>query len=87
MAFEANANSENKPKWLKYVNPVNWFKGIWRFIVESKNEMKRITWPTRSRINKSTGVVLTSVLVITLFIWLVDSVFSLGLGYFLKVIK
>lgn len=87
MAFEANANSENKSKWARYANPVNWFKGIWKYIVESKNEVKRITWPERSKIFRSTGIVITTVLIITLFIWLMDSVFRMGLDYFFKLIK
>lgn len=87
MAFEAKANSENKSSWVKYVNPVNWFKKIWHFIVESKNEVKRITWPERSKIYRSAGVVITSIIVLALFVWLIDSLFNLGLGYFFKVIK
>lgn len=86
MAFEANANSNNKPKWFKYANPANWFKGIWHFIIDSKNEIKRITWPDKSKINRSTSVVISTVLVITLFIWLLDSIFGKGLEYFFKLI-
>lgn len=81
MAFEANANSENKS------NSGNWFKGIFRFIVESKNELKRITWPTKQKIIKTTTVVLSAVLLLTAFVWLVDSVFNQGLHYFLNVLR
>lgn len=87
MAFQANANSEGKSKWARYANPVNWFKKIWKFIVESKNEMKKMTWPEKSKIYRSTGIVLSSVIVITLFIWMVDSLFNQGLIYFLKIVK
>ena len=87
MALQANANSENRSKWARYANPANWFKGIWGFIIDSKNEMKRITWPEKSKVYRSTGVVITSVILITLFIWLVDSLFNMGLGYFLQLVK
>lgn len=94
MAFEAKANSMNKSKWTKYVNPVNWAKGFAKFFVncgvfikESFGEMKRITWPSKKRIIKSTSVVFSAVTIITLFIWVVDSVFNLGLNYFLKLVR
>lgn len=87
MAFQANANSENRSKWARYANPVNWFKRIWNFIVESKNEMKRITWPDKTKVYRSTGVVISSVILITLFIWLTDSLFNKGLSYFLQLVK
>lgn len=87
MAFHANVNSESSSKWARYANPVNWFKKVWTFIIESKNEMKRITWPQKSKIYRSTGVVISSVLLITLFVWLVDSIFNQGLSYFLKIVK
>lgn len=87
MAFEANANSGNKSKWARALNPVNWFKGIWSFIVESKNEVKRITWPDKSKIFRSTGVVITTIVVLAITMWLLDSIFGLGLNYFFTVIK
>jgi preprotein translocase subunit SecE len=87
MAFQANANSESKSKWARYANPVNWFKGIWKFLVECRNELRRITWPDRSKVFRSTGVVISSVVAITLFVWLVDSLFGQGLNYFLSVLK
>ena len=33
MAFEAKANSGNKPGWVKYVNPVFYGKGIGKFFI------------------------------------------------------
>lgn len=94
MAFEAKTDSGNKPGWVKYVNPVFYGKGIGRFFVkcgrfikESSREFKRVTWPDKEKVLKSTTVVLSTVALITLFIWLVDSVFNQGLNYFFKLIK
>ncbi|HBM75786.1 MAG TPA: preprotein translocase subunit SecE [Clostridiaceae bacterium] len=87
MALQANANSGNSSKWARYANPVNWFKKIWGFIIDSKNEMKKITWPEKSKVYRSTGVVIASVVLIALFIWFVDSLFNRGLGYFLQLVK
>ena len=94
MAFEAKANSGNKPGWVKYVNPVFYGKGIGKFFIrrgkfikESGREFKKVTWPDKERVLKATGVVLSSVALITLFIWLVDSGFNQGLNLFFKLIK
>jgi len=87
MALEAKANSENIPKGMRHINPVNWFKGIVDFIKDSKGEFKRITWPEKSKIIRSTTVVLTSVTLITGLIWLIDSVFNFGLSNFLKILR
>lgn len=94
MAFEAKANSGNKPRWVKYVNPANWVKGIVRFFInsghfirDSYKEVKRITWPSRDKIVRSTVVVIVSIVFITGFIWLVDSGYNLALGGFLKLLQ
>jgi preprotein translocase subunit SecE len=94
VAFEAKANSGNKPRWVRYVNPANWVKGIVRFFInsghfirDSYREAKRITWPAREKVIKSTVVVIVSVVFITGFIWLADSGFRLALEGFLKLLK
>lgn len=87
MGLEAKANSQNLPKGMRRINPINWFKGIINFIKESKGEFKRITWPEKSKITRSTTVVLSTVILITLVIWFMDSVFNQGLSYFIKLIR
>lgn len=87
MALEAKVNSQNTPKGMRHINPVNWFKSIVDFIKDSKNEFKKITWPEKSKIIKSTSVVLTSVIILTGLIWFIDSVFNQGLSYFLKIVR
>lgn len=94
MAFEAKASSGSKPKWVKYVNPVNWIKGIVKFFIkcgryinDSFREMKRITWPDKTKIIRSTVIVVVSVVIITGFTWAVDSIFNMALGGFLKILK
>ena len=84
MALEAKANSQNTPKGMRHINPV---KSIVGFIKDSKNEFKRITWPERSRIIKTTTVVLSVILILTAFTWIIDSLFNLGLSSFIKFIK
>jgi preprotein translocase subunit SecE len=93
MAVQAKANSKHTPRWVRYINPVNWVKGIgrfflaaFRFIRDSYYELRRITWPEKARIFRSTGVVFSTVLIMTLFIWLVDTLFNQGVSYLLKLI-
>lgn len=93
MAFEAKANSENTPKWVRYINPVNWVKGIVRFFIgcalfvrDSFKEGKRITWPERSKVERSTIVVIICVIILTGFIWGADSIFNKALASFLKLL-
>jgi len=50
---------------------------IRRFYRESKSELKKVTWISRKQLISHTGVVIAAVFLISVFIWLVDSVFSL----------
>ncbi|SHF58266.1 preprotein translocase subunit SecE [Desulforamulus putei DSM 12395] len=43
-----------------------------------QNELKKVHWPTRKEIVTYTAVVLTSVAVLAVVIWVVDSLLSLG---------
>jgi len=56
-----------------------------RFLVylrESKEELKKVTWPTREEITSFTVVVVVSVVVISVFLWGVD----LGLEYIINLL-
>jgi preprotein translocase subunit SecE len=55
-----------------------------KFFREVKAEMKKVLWPTRKELISSTGIVIASVVVISLFIALVDLVFSGLLEFVLK---
>ena len=41
---------------------------------ETSQEMKRVSWPTRSELKESTGVVIVTVAVITVCTFVVDKV-------------
>jgi preprotein translocase subunit SecE len=47
-----------------------------RFFRELRSELKKVVWPTRKETIQYTVIVVTSVAVISVFIWMVDSVFS-----------
>ncbi len=54
------------------------------YIKETKQELKRVTWPTKKELLKNTGVVLTVVISSTILVWALDSGLSAILGLILK---
>jgi preprotein translocase subunit SecE len=50
--------------------------GIRKYFRELKAEIKKVVWPTRKQVINNTGVVLTVMVVMALFLFAVDS----GLG-------
>ncbi|MBN1531405.1 MAG: preprotein translocase subunit SecE [Spirochaetes bacterium] len=43
------------------------------FFRESKEELRKVTWPDRDEVTNFTLVVLVAVLIMSLFLWLVDA--------------
>ncbi len=50
-------------------------KRITKYLHDIRVELKKVHWPTRREFSLFTGIVLTTVLVIGLFFWGLDSVF------------
>ncbi len=48
------------------------FKKIVTFIRESRDELKKVTWPDRDEVTSFTIVVIVSVVMVSIFLWLVD---------------
>jgi preprotein translocase subunit SecE len=44
-----------------------------QFIQESKEELRKVTWPDRDEVTSFTGVVIAAIIVVSLFLWLVDT--------------
>jgi preprotein translocase subunit SecE len=53
------------------------FEKLIRFLREVRNELKKVSWPSRSEIRESTTVVIVIVLLLAVFIGLVDRALSL----------
>jgi len=51
------------------MNPAN-------FLSEVKDELERVTWPERSEIAEATVGVIVFVLIIAVYFWIADYVFS-----------
>lgn len=49
------------------------FKRIAAFIREARDELKKVTWPDRDEVTSFTMVVIISVILISLFLWLIDN--------------
>lgn len=42
------------------------------FIRESRDELKKVTWPDREEVTGFTIVVIVSVVIVSMFLWVVD---------------
>lgn len=49
-------------------------KRFYQFSLESKDEAKKVVWPTRKETLQMTGVVIVFVVIMALFLWAVDSI-------------
>lgn len=58
-----------------------------RYYRDLKAEFKKITWATRDEVFKTTGVVLSTIFLITLILWLYDSGFGFALKGILQLTK
>jgi preprotein translocase subunit SecE len=56
------------------------FESAKQFLREVKNELKKVTWPSRKDTLSGTAVVLVAVFIIALFLGIVD----LGLSHLIK---
>jgi len=52
---------------------------IKKFAADVVVEMKKVSWPTREELRGSTLVVIVTVIILSVFIGVVDRIFSLGL--------
>ncbi len=54
------------------------------FFTHVREELKKVTWPTRKDANASTIVVIVLVMVAAVFLWAVDSALSTLIRYLLS---
>jgi len=57
-------------------------KQILQFIRESREELRKVTWPNRDEVTSFTVVVVVTLVFISLFLWAVDT----GLMTLIKVV-
>ena len=73
MAAQANQGTETKKRF-----------SLFPYIRETKQELKRVSWPTKKELLKNTGVVLTVVTSATILVWALDTGLQGALGLILK---
>ena len=60
------------------------FERLKKFLKEVRIELTKVTWPTASELRGSTGVVIVTVLIVTIFIGLVDLGLTRLIGQLLR---
>ncbi len=50
------------------------FKKLIKFFQEVRQEMKKVTWPTRKEISGSTVVVIITVLIVAIYLGVIDNI-------------
>ncbi|HPV41515.1 MAG TPA: preprotein translocase subunit SecE [Spirochaetota bacterium] len=63
----------------KILDPI---RRMMTFVREAKDELKKVTWPTRDEVTSFTMVVVVALLAISIFLWTVDT----GLMYLIKTV-
>ena len=47
-----------------------------KYLRETKAEMKKVSWPSWKELRQHTGVVMTSIVIIGAYLWIIDSAMS-----------
>ncbi len=47
-------------------------QSVWQFVLESKQEVRRVVWPTRDETVRTTLLVFAMVFIVGLILWLLD---------------
>ena len=50
------------------------FKKLTKFLREVRVELKKVSWPSRSEITGSTGVVVVTVIIVAIYLGIVDNI-------------
>ncbi len=61
-----------------------WWGRSRRFLSEVRNEMGRVTWPSKKEVYATTFVVILFSVVMGLYLWIVDILLSKALGWITK---
>jgi len=50
------------------------FKKVISFFREVRQEMKKVTWPTRGEVSGSTGIVIVGVIIIAIYLGIINAI-------------
>jgi preprotein translocase subunit SecE len=57
-------------------------RNFWQFVLESRVELRKVSWPTRQETLTTTMVVLVFVAIASLFFWVLDLLLAMVTRYF-----
>ena len=57
------------------------------FIKDVRNEMSRVTWPSRDELLNSTGIVIVTTVVLSIFVGVANLIISKGIGWILTSVR
>ena len=60
------------------------FTKIGNFLKESVSELKRVIWPNKNELKNSTGTVISTIIIVSIFIGIVDLIFTNILTLFMN---
>ena len=66
--------------------PGNWWNRLRAFLSEVRQELKRVTWPSRREVYATTIVVILTSLFFGLYLFAVDLVISSGVNWLFRVL-
>lgn len=55
------------------------FGSVGNFFKETKQELNKVTWPTRNEVFQSTIVVIITTGMVAFFIWVIDLILSIAM--------
>ena len=64
--------------------PLGWWERTREFFTEVRNEMKRVTWPSRREVYATTLVVILTSVFFGVYLFAVDLMFSAGIQWVLR---
>jgi preprotein translocase subunit SecE len=59
-----------------------WYKRFWKFLKDSRAELKKVTWPSRPEVVSTTIVVILSVIFFGFYLFFLDVAFGWGISKF-----
>lgn len=59
-------------------------RDLWAFARDSRQELRKVVWPTKQESLQTTGVVLVMVVLVGVFLWLLDTFFFWAINSLLR---
>lgn len=57
---------------------------MFRFIKETREELKKVNFPNKKELLKNTSIVITFTTMLTIFVFTIDTILNIGLSVILK---